>query len=209
VAVHRGHGVQANDALAPEAVMRADKIIHGLLDLARPLSLQIGCHDLNHLIDQALALAIKQHSMKSIDIVKDFTHESAKVTVDQGQIQQVFINLISNSMQAMPQGGRLTLRTYPKQVKETDSGVGRRATDFFRVGERVIVCEIEDTGTGIAADKISKIFNPFFTTKPRGEGTGLGLSLVRTVVEAHRGLLSVRSQEGRGTLFTIILPTSA
>ena len=119
----------------------------------------------------------------------------------------LFRSLMANALQAMPKGGHLSLRVYPKVVCETDSGVGRRATDFFKVGDTVVVCDVQDSGEGISANQIKKIFDPFFTTKCSGKGTGLGLTLVRAIIDAHRGLISVTSQEGRGTVFSIALPT--
>ncbi len=194
--------------LIQQAVVRADKIIRGLLDLARPSALQIVPNDINQMMDTAFSLSQKQCSIERISVIKEYARTGTLALADTEQMQQVLINLICNAIQAMPQGGALTLRTSMKTVTENDAGVGRRATDFFRAGDEVVVCEVQDTGAGISHANISKIFDPFFTTKPKGEGTGLGLSIVRAIVEAHHGLLAVRSQELRGTAFTVMLPAA-
>jgi len=192
--------------LMRSAVERADHIVRSLLDLARPAALRLGPHDFHVIIDTAFGLAIKPFNHHSYRITKNYTQDSVTVNIDEDQMRQVFINLVVNALQAMPSGGDLTIRTYTKTISADDSGVGRRATDYFKLGDRAVACEITDTGCGIPADKIAKIFDPFFTTKPRGEGTGLGLSIVRAIIEAHRGLIAVRTQEGRGTCFTVLLP---
>ena len=194
--------------LMRSAVNRADHIVRSLLDLARPAALRLGNHDFHVILDSAFSLAIKPFNPNAYRITKNYTQESVSVNVDEDQMQQVFINLVVNALQAMPAGGELTIRTYTKTISADDSGVGRRATDYFKLGDRVVACEIADTGCGIPANKIAKVFDPFYTTKPRGEGTGLGLSIVRAIIEAHRGLIAVRTQEGRGTCFTVLLPLS-
>ncbi len=111
------------------------------------------------------------------------------VNADGGQIQQALIVLATNAIDAMPDGGTLTFRVFSK-------------------GSRVCL-EIEDTGSGIAPENVSKIFEPFFTTKEVGKGTGLGLSVCYGIVSEHGGRLSVRSNVGKGTTFSIFLPASA
>ena len=126
--------------------------------------------------------------------------------LDENQIKQLCINLILNAFQAMPDGGQLIIRCYSKPLTNRGLGIGSRTTDAFRVGETALVCEIEDTGTGIPESLVPRVFNPFFTTKEPGEGVGLGLSICKAIVDAHRGVIHLESEEGRGTKITVILP---
>lgn len=188
------------------AVTRANGIVQGLLDFARPTALALVPSGINAVIEESLALVGKQFSLEKITVIKELAADLPQVLLDQGKMQQVFINLMANAIQAMPEDGQLTLRTTLGEAQPGQPGVGRRATDGFRAGDRMLICEIQDSGQGIPADKLGKIFEPFFTTKPKGEGTGLGLAIVRSLVEAHRGRIDVRSQRGQGTTFTLTLP---
>jgi two-component system NtrC family sensor kinase len=119
----------------------------------------------------------------------------SRIQADPLQLHQVFVNLISNAAEAMPDGGQLTLRTR------------RGAAPGY------VTIDVEDTGVGITEEHMKKIFTPFFTTKPIGKGTGLGLAIIYGIVKMHRGQISVRSEVGKGTTFTITLreklPTTA
>jgi PAS domain S-box-containing protein len=122
--------------------------------------------------------------------VERSSESGLSVEGDVNQLQQVLINLCSNAVDAMPEGGTLTLRG-------------------ARVPGGEVVLEVSDTGTGMEAEVREKIFEPFFTTKPPGKGTGLGLALVHEIVGRHHGGIQVRSEIGRGTTFTVLLPSSS
>jgi signal transduction histidine kinase len=109
-----------------------------------------------------------------------------RILIDVNQIKQVFINMMNNAIQAMPNGGNLTIRTLAEQ-------------------EHVTV-QFVDTGVGVPQKYLDKIFDPFFTTKPAVKGTGLGLSISYGIIKKHGGTILVESQEGKGTTFTIKLP---
>lgn len=109
------------------------------------------------------------------------------VDLDAAQLREVFLNLIHNAADAMPEGGRITLRTLAKP-----SGM--------------VTIEVQDEGRGIPPEHLSKLFTPFFTTKPVGKGTGLGLAIIYGIVKMHRGQINVQSEVGKGTTFTITLP---
>lgn len=205
----RGQGAaEAERALAlssiDEAVTRADRIIHGVMTLAKPTSLRVAPTNLHDVLDKVLGLVEQQYGFTGITVVKEWLDRPPLALIDAGQMEQVLINLIANAIQAMPQGGRLTLRTAvaPAQFGE---GVGRRALDFFQIGEQAMLCEIEDTGVGIPEDALRKVFDPFFTTKPPGKGTGLGLAIVHAIIDAHRGLIRIDRAVGRGTTVRILL----
>lgn len=191
-----------------EAIKRADSIICGMLDFSRPAPLKLKPSDLNMVIERSLGLVEKQLVLKSTKTSIHAEDDLPQVMIDSNQMQQVFINIILNALQAMPSGGQLFLRTFTKILTESEGIVGRRTTDIFAVGDTVVVCESEDTGQGIPKDKLDKVFDPFFTTKPPGQGTGLGLAIIRTIVEKHRGIITIESEEGKGTKVIITLPVA-
>ena len=108
--------------------------------------------------------------------------------VDRKQMEQLFINLVNNSVDAMPDGGQLRLSA------QREPG-----------GSRWLI-RLRDTGSGIPADLLGKVFRPMFTTKPEGKGTGLGLAICREIVRAHGGEIQIESEEGKGTTMTFALP---
>jgi signal transduction histidine kinase len=128
--------------------------------------------------------------------------------LDAGKIGQVFINLLGNAIQAMleapgTQPHILTVRTYAKQLTGVGANIASNRSESFRVGETLVIAEIDDTGPGIPEEKLPKIFEPFFTTKPTGKGTGLGLSVVRTIIDLHRGTVDLRNLADGGTRVTV------
>jgi PAS domain S-box-containing protein len=152
--------------------------------------------DLATVLDDVLFLYAKKMQVRQINVLRDYG-KGATVTGFGGEIRQIFANLIGNAIDAMPQGGSLTLRVSSARVW------GRSATPGLRVS-------IGDTGTGIEREHMKKIFEPFYTTK-KDVGTGLGLWLTRNLVERHGGLIQVRSRTvpGRsGTVFSVFLPAS-
>ena len=146
--------------------------------------------DINPIIEQTLQL-IKHHpKLGKMRVIKELDLSLAHVCVNEGQMKQVFIALMSNSFDAMLADGSLTIRT---RWNESET-------------ERHVCVEISDTGCGIAAEHLAKIFDPFFTTKPLGRGTGLGLSVCYGIVSEHGGRIEVDSTEGVGTTFRLLLP---
>ena len=193
-------------AMTKKAVVRADAIIRNLLTFTRQTPPQRQSVNLHDTITSSLMLVKKQVTASGATIVQAFEAAPALVLADPNQMEQIFINLIINALQAMPQGGRLTLKTYRQVLATLGNGVGRRAEDFFTAGQEAILCEVTDTGLGITEENLDRVFDPFFTTKPPGEGTGLGLPTVQSIVDAHRGLINIESQVGRGTTVRITLP---
>ena len=125
--------------------------------------------------------------------------------IDKNKIEQVCINILLNAAQAMPEGGKIIIRSYVKQLEEIKNGLNRKDEDILMVGKKAVILEFEDTGIGISQENISKIFDPFFTTRgPRG-GTGLGLTVSQSILHMHKGLMHVESQVGKGTKITVIL----
>jgi signal transduction histidine kinase len=125
------------------------------------------------------------------------------VMVDAQQIQQVFLNLLLNAIDAMPNGGKLAV--FAAESKSSLPGVIHKNPPEEQPGTSFVEILISDSGVGIPADKLETIFNPFFTTKPNG--LGLGLSIVYRIIEEHSGDIRVTSRPSRGTQFCIYLPT--
>ena len=168
---------------------RAAKIVNGLLNLARPAQVDSGPCDINAVINDVLSLLEHQFRTGSIQVRKEMAAVSPTVQGVEHKLQQVFLNLFLNARDAMPKGGWLTIAT-----REEAGGA---------------VVEIADTGSGIPAELLSRIYDPFFTTKEIGKGTGLGLSITYGIVQEHGGTITCDSQVGQGTRFTIRLPLAA
>lgn len=137
---------------------------------------------------RTMQLLGKREAFQNINLVEDLADRLPRIHGDKNQLQQVFVNLSLNACEAMPSGGTLLIST----ACESDR----------------VVIKVIDTGIGIKREDVDKIFEPFFTTKPVGKGTGLGLSVSYGIVHQHGGTLEVDSQEGKGTTFTITLPTT-
>ncbi|MBI3312480.1 MAG: hypothetical protein HYZ88_03030 [Candidatus Omnitrophica bacterium] len=165
---------------------RCKLIVNNLLDFSRIKPPTRTDTVIDSLLDECLKLIGYQVSLQSIQVVKQYGKGLPAVRVDPDQFKQVFVNLIVNAVQAMPLGGTLTLETSSTPT-------------HFRI-------RIQDTGVGIPEEEIQKVFDPFYTTKEPGLGTGLGLTLSHTIVQRHQGTLTITSQVGKGTQVTIDLP---
>jgi len=172
--------------LIKSEAFRCKSITTGLLDFSRIRTGDRHPLDLAEVINSSARLISHQIRGNRVQIQLDIADDIPPVHADSGHIQQAIIALATNAIDAMPEGGKLTLRASAQMNR--------------------IAIEIEDTGVGIPAEDLSKIFEPFFTTKEVGEGTGLGLAVCYGIVTDHGGRLSVRSNIGKGTIFTIYLP---
>ena len=189
------------------AVNRADTIIKNVLSFSRQSECKITQIPICQLLDNSLDLA-KQSIQKSHVIVNcEYNDKSLEVAADYNMLQQVFLNLVNNAVDAMKESSQkiLTVRAYKKLITEIGYKTGYRYTDFFKIGDDMIVIEVSDTGKGIPKDVQSKIFEPFFTTKSLNEGTGLGLSIAHMIMERLNGTIDVESKENQGTTFFINL----
>ncbi len=194
-----GDGLPKEEALSylskiEAEVSRSSGIIRNLLDFARQSEPRLKVVDANQVIDQALSLVSHQAQLQNVEIVKKFRGEGCLVTADFDQLCQVFTNLILNAVQAMPQGGRLTLQT--EIISE--EGVGGKKQEWVKV-------DVADTGCGIPKENRRRLFTPFFTTKEREKGVGLGLAVVHGIIQRHKGRIKVDSEVGKGTTFTVYL----
>jgi two-component system, NtrC family, sensor kinase len=174
--------------LIKSEAFRCKSITTGLLDFSRSRAGDRHPLEINEILKSSANLISHQKRGDKVKIEFDLDENSPPVHADGGQIQQAVIALATNAIDAMPEGGTLTFRS---------------ATQH-----RSVAIEIEDTGVGIPVDDMSKIFEPFFTTKEVGKGTGLGLAVCYGIITDHAGRLSVRSNVGKGTTFTILLPVT-
>ncbi len=174
--------------LIKSEAFRCKSITNGLLDFSRMRTVDRRPLNVSETLESSANLLSHQKRGVGIKINVDIRDLLQMVNADGGQIQQAVIALGTNAIDAMPDGGTLTLRAF----NQANS----------------VVIEIEDSGVGIAPDNLSKIFEPFFTTKEVGRGTGLGLAVCYGIVTDHNGRLSVRSTVGNGTTFTILLPAT-
>ncbi len=169
-----------------EEVQRLSSVLTDFLDFARPQIPNFSPADLNPVLRRSLQLANLPGAYPTIEVELDLADRLPILQIDPDQCQQAFLNLILNAAQAMPEGGRLTIRSR------------------VNPNPREVIAEIQDTGAGIGQEAKAEIFNPFFTTKD--EGTGLGLSIVHRIVENHNARISFESDPGKGTLFRISFP---
>ena len=166
---------------------RCKSIVASLLEFARQNQVNAQTVDLNQLIVQVLEIEQKHYEGRGVEFVRLLEPSLPNIQADASQLMQVLVNLIENAADAMPEGGRVTLRTLNEP-------------------ENMVTIEVEDSGMGIPPENLNKLFTPFFTTKPIGKGTGLGLAIIYGIIKMHRGQIIVRSAQDVGTTFIIQLP---
>ncbi len=173
---------------------RTSRIIRNLLDFSRQSDADMRPVEVNKVVEAALLLVKHQISLEHIKLELQFGQDLPLVLAGFDQIQQVLINLLLNAIQAMPEGGLLSIAT--------------SVAPNVRIGEtlkKTIRIDITDTGIGIPKENLVKLFTPFFTTKEKGKGVGLGLPVVHGIIERHKGKIEVVSEVNKGTTFTIYL----
>jgi two-component system, NtrC family, sensor kinase len=171
-------------------VERASSTVRNLLDFTRKDKPVFTSVSVGELLESTLRLVANELNLAQVEPCVELPAGLPKITGNPRNLQQVFLNLLLNGIQAMPDGGKLTVRA---AVEEGD----------------VLRIDVADTGVGIPPENMGKIFDPFFTTKEPGQGTGLGLSVSFGIIEKHRGRIAVQSEVGRGTTFSIYLPMNA
>lgn len=180
-----------------DAIQRADGVIKGLLDFSREKKLDMRKTNLNEVILDALKLVNYELSHHNITVEEALSPELPLINADPDKLKQVFINLFMNAIQAMERDGKLRVASETRRLKKSAIN-GSDNGGNFRPGDRVIILKVEDSGPGIDPARVGRVFDPFFTTKPVGQGTGLGLSVSRTIVELHGGVISLRNRDGGG-----------
>ena len=188
------------------AIARANSIIMGLLDFARPHSLELQPADVNALAIESLKLLRHELASHRHTVKCELEPGQLRANLDPQKLEQVLVNLLTNALHAMPDGGTLTMRTHARALlpEEVTRDPGARDRAGFHAGETIVCLEVDDTGGGIPEDHLAKIYDPFFTTKETGKGTGLGLTVVRKIVELHGGILDIRNRPEGGVRATLI-----
>ncbi len=184
------------DAKALETIIqqsrRAGKILIDLMQFARPGRPKLESAPIGQCMHQVVSMLADRLKAKNIRIVEDYARDVPLVRIDRHQMEQVFLNLIVNAEQAMEaKGGTLSLRVWHMSRRNT------------------VVVQVSDTGHGIPTDRLDRVFEPFFSAREEGKGSGLGLAVCHGIVENHRGSITVHSVPGEGTTLTISLPATA
>lgn len=169
---------------------RAQKIVRNLLDFARESEMELASHSVQGIVEETLRLASNQINLAKVKVEGEVEENLPNVYGDQRQLEQVFLNLVLNALDAMHGGG--TLRIKIANTKDRDC----------------VAVTFEDTGVGIPKQHLREIFDPFFTSKKASKGTGLGLSVSLGIVQRHGGDIRVESEVGKGTVFTVLLPVA-
>jgi signal transduction histidine kinase len=172
--------------LIHDGLKRIEHIVANLLDFSRQRQMVLEPTSLNHSLRHVIDLVKFQLERGSVAVEMDLDADEPLVMADHFQMEQLFLNLVLNALQSMPDGGTLSLRT-------------RRRHDS-------VVVEVRDSGAGIPEEIRDRIFDPFFTTREVGEGTGLGLAVSDSIVAAHGGMIEVESSVGKGTVFRVAFP---
>ncbi|HTP27582.1 MAG TPA: ATP-binding protein [Anaeromyxobacteraceae bacterium] len=182
-------GMKEELTVIEREVKRMTSIIRRFLDSARALTPAPEPVEIATLIDEALSLTVSAEARARIAVERDVPTEMGRATLDPSLVRHVLTNFISNAVDAMAQGGRLTVRA-------------RRAGDQ-------IALTVQDSGPGIGTEERKRIFEPFYSTKPRGKGTGLGLSICREIAAALKGHIELETAPGEGAAFTLYVPAPA
>jgi signal transduction histidine kinase len=170
------------------ASLHAREIVKKLLIFARQMPTTKTRVNLNQIVEEGLYFFESRCAKEGIELVRSLSPDLQEITADPAQLHQVLVNLVVNAIQAMPNGGKLTIKTLFDQA--------------------YVSLIVEDTGIGMSKEIMKQIFIPFFTTKEIGEGTGLGLSVVHGIVSSHKGFIKVESEVGAGSLFEIRFPVT-
>lgn len=179
---------------AVDEIKRIELLLKSLLNFAKPPRPQLVKTDINEVLSKSIDFSLQHPTLLkddslNVNIIRNFDSNIPKVLADPMQLQQIFLNLLLNAIEAMPEGGGITLKTN------------------YNAAKNAVEIEIADTGKGIPEEMIETVFHPFITTKRKG--TGLGLAITRRLIEQHGGNISVKSRPGQGTVFYISLHVSA
>jgi PAS domain S-box-containing protein len=185
-----------------DAVTRADTVIKGLLDFSLPRQVELQPNDINDIIRAALTL-VRGEMRGELHRVELDLDDIPLVEVDRVKLSQVFVNLFTNALQAMATGGTLSVRTRVAQMTGFGANVGGELSQIFQAGDYIVVAEVSDTGPGLPPEVLAHVFEPFFTTKPTGKGAGLGMSVVKSIMNLQRGTVSVRNRDEGGAIVTL------
>lgn len=179
-------------AVLVQEVDRMAGLVANLLQFSRPSRQQISSLDVHEELDRTLDILLHLFRRNRVEVAREYSADLPMIHADRQQLRQIFLNLLMNAGDAMPEGGAVTLRT----------------TAAVAGGKPAVAIEIVDVGGGIAPENLARVLEPFFTTKPEGKGTGLGLAICRRLVNEHHGTLDLASEVNRGTTVRVVLPVA-
>jgi two-component system NtrC family sensor kinase len=175
-----------------KSAQRADSIVKGLLSFTRQMPLEPAETEIETVIEETLSFVEEQIKSKRIKIIRHFSPGLPTANMDSNQIKQVFVNILTNSVEAMQNGGTITISIESLKSEEEQK-------NYLQI-------IFTDTGCGIPGDKIEKVFDPFYTTKNAPGNAGLGLSITKGIIDKHHGTIQIESEPGKGTRISIRLP---
>jgi PAS domain S-box-containing protein len=176
-----------------QEVDRMARLVDNLLEFSRRNHRQVSTVDVCKEIDNSIEFVHYHLRTRKIEVVREFAANVSTIQADRQQLRQLFLNLLTNAGDAMPNGGQLTMRAATALLEEREA----------------VVVEVEDSGEGIPAENLERIWEPFFSTKPEGKGTGLGLAICRRIVEEHGGTIDIHCPAGAGTTVRLLFPATA
>ncbi|MFP4168408.1 MAG: ATP-binding protein [Desulfonatronovibrionaceae bacterium] len=182
---HQKRFLQLTDSIA-QSVERCSLITHRLLGFAKRMDVSMELVDINEVLLEVISFLNREAEHRKVELIKDMDEELSRIESDHGQLQQVFLNLLNNALDAVGQGGRIEVKTFQPQAD-------------------TVSVAIEDNGCGMSPEVLSRIYEPFFTTRGSA-GTGLGLSITYGLVQRLGGSIDIHSEEGKGSRFTVHLP---
>jgi signal transduction histidine kinase len=188
-------------------IERIERIVREMMDRTRPLSPVLAPVDLNMLLMRIFDVTAPSLDARRVRLEAELAEDLPQINGDADRLQQVFINLINNALDAMPEGGALRVRAATLPTGEREAPGVNDKTALKSAG--FVLVEFTDTGCGMTEELRARIFDPFYTTKGTGHGTGLGLVVVRQVTREHGGDIEVESERGKGTRFRLRLPVAA
>lgn len=177
-----------------DAVLRADRVIRGLLDFSRDQQLDTAVQAVNPIINHALHLVTHEMQQRNIQVQTELSDSLPEIALDANKLQQVFINIFMNAAHAIERNGSISVSAKITVLEDLSRVNGSK----LQPGDAVIVIEVCDDGKGLEEGADKKIFDPFFTTKPQGEGTGLGLSVSQNILALHQGSIDLKNREEGG-----------
>jgi anti-anti-sigma factor len=172
-------------------IQRISLLLNNILDFSRPQPNHFTNTDINKILEETLSFIGNELTERNVELKMSLSQNIPPIMVSADQLRQVFLNLIKNALEAMPEGGRLKVMSQLIHKEE----------DFVQI-------DFSDTGCGIPKDNLDKVFDPFFTTKFDNKGMGLGLAVTKDIIQRHGGTIQVKSEEQKGTTFSILLPVT-
>lgn len=190
------------------AANKANDVIFELLDYSSPHEVSMVPMDIGHLIKHVIKFLRHNFKEAHVDLKVELAPDLPSISIDTQKMEQVFINLFLNAISVMPDGGEMIVTSHLERMQSAGSNVSSQMTEQFCIGDRMVVIEVKDTGHGLTEVDKEKVFDPFYSSKSTGDGTGLGLSVTRSIVDMHRGLITLENRKSTtGACARIILPT--